>query len=433
MTQFQSQAQSCNMGNKTSKSSKSKKSCTHLFLYGNKASKNRNCAAQYQKLQKEIGNIEDLYLTGKMGCIMKSVDADTNKVMYWEHQDTHSAGWAKVDVNDHGILTVCCSVDSSQRFWITNKNQVFTISTFDKCIHFIIDYRLRRESVIDIITTHGRAFAICGCPSLSHMIHQITLICSFWMNKHDKVIPHDLIMIIYGYIGKCQKIYSTGTYPNGHPTADWDGKILRWSEVTAFKDVTIVSISSSFGCTLFLDNDGNVYQCHGERKYFGAPVNDYRYRSTAPYLVEYFVENKIKIIKIISDGGKSKWDKNLALDENGQIWYWKKPRKNITRWREPKPKLLEMLSMYRIIDIKACENVYYAKTKDDKHFLFGRIFYGQSELKKRNSEDYNTGNKGYTGPTRIDDIFYKKTKCKIKDVYLGYHNVFIVGVKDEKR
>ena len=129
-------------------------------------------------------------------------------------------------------------------------------------------------------------------------------------------------------------------------------------------------------------------------------------------LIEYFKSNRIFITKICCDKLHS-----LALDNNGNVWKW------ILMLGQPKPWIIEWLRPYQIIDIKAGNGIYYARSNNDEYRLWGNNDYGQCELENRKEQQWNIKYK------LINDIFYKKTKCKIKDVYFGLNNVYIVGLQ----
>ena len=269
------------MGNLTSQSSgDTNKIITHLFVYGKKPEGHRNYSAQYQKHQKDIGNIQELFPSGEQSCFMKSVNVETNEVMYWENRSIGKDiyGWVRLNEEFHGkeIIKPCCSIDRKNSFWITKQGEVF------KKIH---DYGLIgvpqrvpffdsiNQPIIDIIETPSRDFAICGYQSLSQMIHQMSNICSYWMKSSNQIIPNEIIVIITHYVGNFNKIF----------TKWWSNS--NWKEMNAFKNIPIVSISKSSRCTLFLDIDGNVYQRDGH--------DGRKCKRIEPYLIDYFVEHLI--------------------------------------------------------------------------------------------------------------------------------------------
>ena len=182
--------------------------------------------------------------------------------------------------------------------------------------------------------------------------------------------------------------------------------------------------------SLFLDEEGNVYSS-GKNQYhqLGLAINDKSFYQSDPALIQYFSVNNIIVTKISCGSYHS-----LALDVNGNIYSWgnngdgrcglgtgRKYRNTVY-----KPVLIESLVGFFIVDIKAKGDDNYAKSDEDKHWLWGSNHYRQCDLGIYPDEGRWTP---CPYPRCIDEIFYEKTNCVIKDVYLGESVLYIIGKK----
>ena len=427
------------MGNKVSKDS------TDLFVYGQITDKIKNRISQLKKQRKEIGNIKDLNiyssrLSNKYWIITANNGYADN---YWINTDAGD-GWRNLRHYDHiakdpelntKIIKVCTASHSSNTFWITKDGGIHAngdntynqlgegIDTKNMAFDTKEINGLSHEQVIDVQLGSNYNIVLCGSPSIS-IIDQIKCIISSWTTHDDQYIPHDVIIIINDYFGRksLNKVYSAGSGANGHghDVHEWT---LMESFVHNYK--SIVAIACSENRSLFLDSNGRVYQCYyareknpdfwpGSRNY-----REYDIVQTKPKMVEYFTRNFISIIKVCSNETMQ-----MALDQNGRIWEWKSATDSEEIW----PVMIDALSEYQIVDIK-CQrgSIFYAKSKDNEHWLWGNNLYGQCEL-KQNSRP-KSANLYKNDPVLISDVFYKKTKCVIDHVYLTNTNVFIIGRK----
>ena len=86
------------------------------------------------------------------------------------------------------------------------------------------------------------------------------------------------------------------------------------------------------------------------------------------------------------------------------------------------------LEEFEIVDIKCKRNNSYARSKDGKHWIWGRNAVGECSLDTLVQHmAYGENRRMY--PFRIDKIFYKLTNAVIKEVYLGFKVTYIVGIK----
>ena len=219
----------------------------------------------------------------------------------------------------------------------------------------------------------------------------------------------DVIQIIFKYRGYMMptKVFSTGIGHTGHDNNDmlYDSNNYKWSPLRFFDKMQIIDIACSLSHSLFLDNTGNVYQC----------------KDGTPKMLYYFNESKTRIRKICCN-----FKTSLAIDIKGIVWFWGILHE-CPWFNKERPQIIETIKDYNIVDIKAGLNNWYAKSSTYNHWLWGDNSYGQVKLQKR--EKIKNIDK-ISEPFLINDIFYKKTKCRIKDVYFGLKNkIYAIGVK----
>ena len=254
----------------------------------------------------------------------------------------------------------------------------------------------------------GDTFNIALCGSIIPLTQQIDYLVSYWYcYQPQQFISSDIMQLICKYFGNKipSKLYSIGKGANGHGQLNGFQPFRKcWKEIEYFRNIHIISIRCAPQHSLFLDINGKVYECGASIKYDAC--------GSKPKLVKYFTENDIFITKVCCDSKHS-----LALDNEGNVWKW------ILMIGDTKPYIIEWLRPYKIIDIKAGDGIWYARSMDGEHRLWGNNEYGQCELENNTVSTWSIKYK------MINDIFYKKTKCKIKDVYFGQDNVYIIGTK----
>ena len=89
------------------------------------------------------------------------------------------------------------------------------------------------------------------------------------------------------------------------------------------------------------------------------------------------------------------------------------------------PRLIQGLSEYKIVRLKAEANNSHAKSDKHEHWIWGDNGFGQCTLENRKKPtriDYK-----HT-PHRIDKIFYAQTGRKIENVFLGNTRTYITPI-----
>lgn len=293
------------------------------------------------------------------------------------------------------------------------------------------------ENIIDVKGGKYYNIALCGYPPLS--MNNIILIIEHWLRirnegqlidfngKSDKYIPNDVILIIKNFHSDKYKIYSTGKPDNdygqdGHASDNTKNR-RQWKIIETLSDQSIMSISCGTFHSLFLDQDGVIWSCgdNGSGQLgFGHNKNN---PQLPPTKIPFFINNKIVITEIKTGHGH-----NLCLDNNGNIYSfgWNKDgqcgdgtRKNIL-----KPQIIQYLAKYNIVAIKCGYHHSYAKSDDEKHFLFGNNYNNQCSLESVHEYVIPT-------PYCINTVFEKITNGRmIQRVYVGNGKTFIITKND---
>ena len=143
-----------------------------------------------------------------------------------------------------------------------------------------------------------------------------------------------------------------------------------------------------------------------------------------PERIEYFVVHTIKIMEICVGCSHS-----MAINDLYNVYVWgNNHRDQCGVGREEsailEPLMVETLKDYKIIEIKASGENSYARSEDDRHWLWGNDDFNQCSLGIRKNSN---GWKSKKYPYYINDEFYAKTKMKIDTVYLGCYSTYIVA------
>lgn len=138
--------------------------------------------------------------------------------------------------------------------------------------------------------------------------------------------------------------------------------------------------------------------------------------------IPFFVNNKI-IITSLQSGGFH----NLCIDTSANIYSFggnDYGQCGVGRIAQSinEPEIIKYLSKHSIIAIKCGLKHSFAKSDDGQHFLFGHDNHNQCSLTANNAESILI-------PFSINTTFAEITnnKMRIKDVYLGAENTFIIA------
>ena len=401
------------MGNKSSKKKNNAYHCKinriPLYLFGNvKKAKDLN----NKVLVKSIRNI-NIFSSNFI-----VTDRDNN---YWVNgwqRNVYNPIFSKDIYKPPKYEKICSSLGNNSIFWITSNGELYEkMSKYNSA-----PYMKQITALKNVIDTQGSIahnVALCGSSLISDA-EEIKGIISFWCSHDSLIFPADIITIILRYFGQIgTRLYLQKK--SGHPINK------KWKKISGFKNICIVSISCGRDYSLFLDKTGKVYSCGANQSgQLGlGKSNEYRYQSTIfkPTLLPYFASNKIMIQKICSG-----YHHNLALDTENNVYSWGLNGHGQCALYEDKkyqselavtPRLIQFFEEFCIVDIKADGDNSYAKSDGNLHWIWGDNRYGQCFL----------GNPGerQSVPFMMNDIFFEKTKAKIKDVYLGGNVTYIVS------
>ena len=339
-------------------------------------------------------------------------------------------------INDHirnsgediAISKLFTNVSASIIFWMTDKGDIYANgkwknkgSTKDGYIPQLVSLSLQEKHPIDIVVTPNYKyknydmFALCISPNTDN--EGLNDILSYW--SENKQIPGDVIAIINSYydirILRGSEIYECV-----------DEIDSPWELIEFEKDVIVTNIACGLEFMLFLSNEGTVYS-KGTNKYGQCGVDRKGNKGRPIHLVSWSFSDNIIVQICCGD------EHCLALTNDGNVYSWGRNTwgqcgreaddefKSVALF---KPEFIDDLMEFEIIEIAAAKDNSYAKSNDNKHWLWGDNKWGQCTLKTRNK---TKDNDEIREPYRIDDIFYKKTKREIDQVYLGYQAVYIIA------
>ena len=252
------------------------------------------------------------------------------------------------------------------------------------------------------------------------------MILSFW-NQY-KFIPDTIIKMITAYYGEMRKksvykryIPSPGKWISCTPRFDAD-----------LSDVLITNVSYGIDFSLYLDREGCIYSRGDNTKsqlgvsYGKALTHDY---VTEPMLISSFVDhagsiiNKVRVIQICTG-----YYHSLILSEHGGVCAWgdnSKGQCGVGKMKQivHKPQIIEALMGNEIMEIQAHEYNSYARSKDDKHWIWGDNKYGICSMEQRPTPKEKDIQ--YV-PYRLDEIFLQRTSKRIDRAYLEYESLYVI-------
>ena len=246
-------------------------------------------------------------------------------------------------------------------------------------------------------------------------IDNIDCIISAWrrLASTTKIIPNDVIIIIYNYYCIKGIVYSTGykskqsIYDNSG--ADYNG----FDEIPFFKGKTIKHIAAGCNTSIFVDINDVIWSK--------------RNSVIVPTINEYFQMNKVKIKQVSTAGSHY-----LVLGYNGIRYSWGSNfygQCGIGRGQTiiSTPERVDVDSKYKIVKIKAGRYHSYIMSDDEQHFLFGHNSYNECSLKPVGGNK-NESTKHIKSPLCINDIFNELTNNtkNIRDIWIGPSVTWII-------
>ena len=328
------------------------------------------------------------------------------------------------------IKRVCVNVMSSCIFFITDKNQVYgcakndsgklgisnKIDTADTSLisPVLIEYFSHLQTkIIDIQSNNCYSLAL----TTSNNPKYITRIVNYWTTSstNNIDIPKDLINIIGKYCNIGNQVHSSnGLFVTSQEEA-YDKMIPKWRKRDFFDGKNIVSLTLGSTSSFLLESSGKVW------------MNDL-YQSY-PTVVEYFVENDIKIVDI-----KSGVAHMLAIDSNYNVYSW--GNNSIGQCGQgvdassfvSTPKLIVDLAEYKIVNIDCGENHSYCCSQDGKHWMFGANWQNECVV---NAIDIQTSGDQVSVTNQdqmpwIESPYCIDDKGRIKCLSLGYEFTIMI-------
>lgn len=194
------------------------------------------------------------------------------------------------------------------------------------------------------------------------------------------------------------------------------GKLM--SRVNPLYGKKIKKISCGDGFTVFLDCDGTLYSCGKNNKgqlgydipYEKAEIISGIKCQSHPKFIEYFMENKIKIIDIVCGS-----DFSFAIDETNQIYSWGSNdhyqlARGINKLSESKPGLAILVTPCESI-VKVCCGWMHGCYLTDKGevYIWGNPYY-----------DYDRTYSDIQDPIKVE----MENRCV--DISSGFHHIAII-------
>ena len=309
------------------------------------------------------------------------------------------------------IKRICASINADTIYYISDKDELYGCGhQYQGAKPTFID---ELNNVIDAKSCNaGYQWSIALCRTNND---NVSLILSHWCRVYQ--LP-DALMHLLASFTTCTAVYSTANYPgSGHALDTKFHDTQKWHRIELFetKNINITKIAMSAGCTLFLDNTGNVWSCG--TNFLGYNQN-YGKHVYVPKKINHFTQNNIKIQDI--QGGSYHC---MALSMDGNIYSWGSNDHAQCGFDQDIAIIIEPIRIaffdeYTVDEIKCGWRHSYAGTTDNKHYLFG----DNEELE---CLDFDGGD--YVSiPYQIDEIVKTKCKCnQIVDVELGCYTTFI--------
>ena len=312
-------------------------------------------------------------------------------------------------LRDNTIRTICVNVAGSSVFWITDTGKVFGNGkndanqlgdvagrhSFNVNAPSLIHSLTNLGCIMDIQSSLTYSIALRG-PSRSTM----NTIVTFW--NHNKSIPEDILNMLVSFCG-IGNVYTTKD--NG-PT---------WKEMKLSANKDIIKIKSGCDHSLILQSNGILWSFGGNgHGQLGLGHTD---NVKVPTIIEYFVENDIKI-KDIACG----FDHNLAIDYNNKVYSWGYNRyhqcgREISDMYCSTPELIPLLKIYDIELIDCGSHHSFCQTVGGKMYFFGSNRYNECII----------GHYSTHLPICVNEILKAKVNDReIKSVSLGYRNTKII-------
>ena len=202
-------------------------------------------------------------------------------------------------------------------FWITESNQVYA-SGYDPNFKFGLAHSNASaiptlipnlSNVIDIQPAGSYSIALCSNQSSNTMI-----IIKFWCRNNHIDAPEDIMNIIIAFY-TINAVYSTGQAFNfGHGHYDKEtAAVETWTEIDGLKDKHIIKIRVGTGHSLFLEANGTVWGCGGNRH--GQLGLGHFEQVKEITKIDFFVQKGIKIKEI-----ECGWNFNIMLDTDDRVW-----------------------------------------------------------------------------------------------------------------
>ena len=386
---------------------------------------------------------------------------------------SYISGWKQISYfNDNNIsIYKICSSLHSRTFWISNNGEIYATGSnnygelgLGHSKHCYIPQKCQNlQNVIDIKC--GKYHSIALCASLLSDYNNITKIISYLLRECNirQSLNNSALSAIHKYSSDMTtRVYSTGfneRFDYGQSGLYWKHSFIKqnasnfewsWIKFDSVQSVNkknqsdkpdingdyprIVSIACGNMFSLFLDDKGRVYSCgynkDGELGLGDTVTN----KELGPTLITYFVKQNIKITKIccgdehslgLTDKGKVySWGNNYSLqcgharNNNGDNDDYVEFDSYEYELTVSVPRIIKELDRYFIIDIKACKHNSYAKSINNRHFMWGTNGSGQCIASKNN----------VCPPRVLNNTFRGTTGKEIRDVYLGHRRTYIVCV-----
>eukprot|EP01084_Bolivina_argentea_P122637 217312_1 len=220
--------------------------------------------------------------------------------------------------HDHNIKInrIFVNVASECSFWKTNNNNVYGSGRNDNGQLGIGNNVFLSEPIlipilqnaIDIQSAEYYSVALCQSYN-----DELNAIIFHWSRIYN--LPNDITNLIVIF-SKCFTVYATeySEYGgNGRPKRDKKDCKFDWAEIETFKDKEIIKIRIGDNHSLFLESNGNLWSCGYNAN--GELGLGHTNNITEPVVINYFIENNIKIKDI--ECGSSHC---LALSFNDKLY-----------------------------------------------------------------------------------------------------------------
>eukprot|EP01084_Bolivina_argentea_P284831 488257_1 len=224
------------------------------------------------------------------------------------------------------ISQIFTSVSGSSTFWKCNNFTIFANGNAkDNCLGSGINHQTETlepilihglENVMDISIANKYSIALCG---ISH--YHLCIVLTHWYT--NRLIPDDIILVIeqfyilYGDIGTVYSTPYSWFGGNGHGIKRGNAfSDNKWHTINCLRHIEIIKIKTGYVHSLFLAANGEIWSC-GANENGQCGLGIHLGETSVPIIIEYFVNNKIKIKDIVC--GESHC---LAIDEDYDLWSW---------------------------------------------------------------------------------------------------------------